>query len=101
MDNQLHPPQVLSLRQAHTDGDCLPRAAGVIISFAATFGYTVLRERNPFEGTTNEATAVDDGNAIPKNQKLPPPPENLHDICSDWITAAGSEKCKTECDVEL
>ncbi|KAL7496326.1 hypothetical protein ACHAWT_004860 [Skeletonema menzelii] len=29
--------------------------------------------------------------------KLPPPPMNLHEICSDWITESGRQKCQTEC----
>eukprot|EP00984_Skeletonema_dohrnii_P019573 scaffold9390_cov131-Skeletonema_dohrnii-CCMP3373.AAC.1 len=29
--------------------------------------------------------------------KLPPPPLDLHEICSDWITESGRQKCQTEC----
>lgn len=68
---------------------------------ALSIGYIVARDGSPF--ASDAAAAAEDGaNSDNDNgNKLPPPPDNLHDICTDWITAAGRDKCKSECHAGL
>ena len=75
----------------------------MVVLCAAAIGYIVARDGSPFERTDNDkrATAADGVKDVQNGNKLPPPPDNLHEICSYWITEAGRQKCKTECDVGL
>ena len=61
------------------------------------------RDGIPFKGTDDNESVIAAAGAkdVQNGHKLPPPPDNLHDICSDWITEAGRKKCKREYDVEL
>ena len=80
----------------------------VIVLCAAGIGYIFAQDGSPFSPKETDISAVTDvdGNSnnklFGKNKniqigKLPPPPDDLHDICTDWITAAGNTKCQTEC----
>ena len=57
----------------------------VVVSCAAAIGYIIARDGSHFKGSDdNESvTAADGAKDIENGNKLPPPPENLHDICSD------------------
>ena len=96
-----------------------------IMVCASAIGYIIARDGSPFQPDEVAKTAVDAGNnnnnnnnnagesvfgaSTPDNgggktfdkqmnaAKLPPPPMNLHEICSDWITESGRQKCQTEC----
>ena len=90
-----------------------------ILVCASAIGYIIARDGSPFVpdddavdsgidsisgGGANVAPTVDNhgGKAFDEQinaAKLPPPPSDLHDICSDWITESGRKKCETECSV--
>eukprot|EP00581_Thalassiosira_minuscula_P010528 CAMPEP_0183712212 /NCGR_PEP_ID=MMETSP0737-20130205/7402_1 /TAXON_ID=385413 /ORGANISM="Thalassiosira miniscula, Strain CCMP1093" /LENGTH=689 /DNA_ID=CAMNT_0025940791 /DNA_START=87 /DNA_END=2153 /DNA_ORIENTATION=+ len=76
----------------------------VILLCASAIGYIVAQDGSPFapdplsENDDNVTTGKLFGNKK-KSNELPAPPSNLHDICTDWITAAGREACKEKCDV--
>lgn len=71
----------------------------VILLCAASIGYIIAQDGSPFQ--PDEASSGNDVQSNNNNNgnKLPPPPANLHEICTDWITAAGREKCQNECNV--
>jgi len=91
---------------------------------ASAIGYIIARDGSPFESDQVTSTVVDAGknNSGSSNAnvgfvptvdngggktfdkqinaaKLPPPPLNLYEICSDWITITGRQKCQSECSV--
>ena len=62
----------------------------IILFCASAIGYIVARDGNPF--------GPEDGVAPKKDRiKLPPPPSNLHEVCTDWITETGRRKCQELC----
>jgi len=74
----------------------------IIVGCAAGIGYIVAQDGSPFvpdDLGKEENVGGSSKNDIIVSGNLPPPPENLHEICSDWITASGRLKCQTECNV--
>jgi len=71
----------------------------VILWCASAIGYIIARDGSPF--VPDEASNTNGALNVNSNKLLPPPPDNLHDVCTDWITEAGRKKCKTECHVGL
>lgn len=88
-----------------------------IMVCAAAVGYIIARDGS-YQKTHAENTVADGGvvptgtvdvtntnsaatttiiNTSKQPQQLVPPPSNLHELCSDWITESGRQKCQSEC----
>lgn len=80
---------------------------------AGAIGYIIAQDGSPFkpdevdeaalasnsDSSSGSVTSGGGGDELLKISKdLPPPPSNLHDICSDWITDTGRENCQAYCD---
>lgn len=63
----------------------------IMVFCSMAIGYIISQDGNPFASDGN-----DGGNGnIPK---FVPPPTNLHNICSDWVTMSGRQNCQSYCD---
>ena len=73
----------------------------IIMGCAGGIGYIIAQDGNPVVSGSGSNSAV--GSAGTNNNfsgnNLPPPPSNLHETCTDWITATGRKKCQLECNV--
>jgi hypothetical protein len=91
----------------------------VILLCSSGIGYIIAQDGSPFvpdevvangkdvgsanSGSGSSSTTVTTNNnsggkqIFNKYNKLPPPPSNLHNICSDWITQTGRQKCQDIC----
>ena len=74
----------------------------VILLCASAIGYILAQDGSPFghDAAVSSSSAGGgggiDGEAAGK--RLPPPLANLREICTDWITESGRNKCREECD---
>ena len=73
-----------------------------IMVCAAAVGYIIARDgtyqkSNGDNGNNNNNAKVLNKPQQTNAAKLPPPPLDLHHICSDWITESGRQKCQSEC----
>ena len=89
-----------------------------ILVCASSIGYIIARDGSPFASEEVATTNSDGGSSTNAGSyvapttdnlggktfdkqlnaaKLPSPPLNLHEICSDWITTSGRSKCQSEC----
>ena len=81
----------------------------IIMLCASGIGYIIAQDGNPFSpdevaGAKNSGSSSSPeskhilGNSKNKNI-LPSPPDNLYEVCNDWITPAGREQCTKMCKV--
>ncbi len=96
----------------------------IIMTCAIAIGFIIAQEGNPFaedealaaqtraQGTGSGINANADaisgnsgggGNSLLPNLSkpltLPPPPDNLYELCDDWITKSGRDACSNACNV--
>ena len=86
----------------------------IIILCASSIGYIIAQDGSPFasedslntnNNNNNSSSSSSNNNGNNKKDNiqgtLPPPPEGLHKLCTDWITESGRTKCQELCNVAL
>ena len=67
----------------------------IMVFCASAIGYIIAQDGNPFG---SDGVVISDSKSTGGIPKLTPPPANLHNICSDWVTKTGRQTCQSYCD---